>query len=200
MAGRARFQALKEELSQRTAQTFLLDADPEAKTHLDYVCDWLEDGRTMKQLAQDLTDTLGFELSATRLKAYLLEAFGDQTHDRLDQARKGAADAYAETAIAIADEDAETTVAVSRNASRMRSRQWLAERYNPQRYGQAKGLSLTINTGQLHLEALRIRPLDIGQVGAVRAGVGAEPRARLIEPGSDSAGVVVAGNEGENAA
>ena len=35
------------------------------------------------------------------------------------------------------------------------TRQWMAERYNPSKYGQSKGVSVSVTVGSLHLDALR---------------------------------------------
>lgn len=212
MAGRARFKALQEELERRTRETFLLEKDADSKTHLDYVCDWLENGQTAKELAQELEDTLGFEFSSTRLKAYLTECFGPQVDDRLDEARRKGAPHHAELSLAAVTKDASTNVDVSRNASIARTHQWMAEKYDGQKYGNHKH-SVTINVGSLHLDALRSRPAmasstqvtGAGQQGqrlelAPVASVSLPAPARLIgvnvTQDGDSAGVLVSAGQG----
>ena len=156
MAGRARTKALAEELDSRSLVYF--DGD-ETKTALDYVCECVESGQTLKELASDLSTALEHEVTYARLMAVLREAHGaEQTEQALDASRTRASHSLAETALELVDAPADSNVDVSRAASRARTRQWMAERYNPKQYGQSKGVSVSVSIGSLHLDALRARP------------------------------------------
>lgn len=151
MAGRARHNALKAELERRTRDLF--DDDPNA-SHLDFVCEWIECGQTGRELAASIQ--IGHEVTYARLLAYLRECFGEQlTEERLDASRLRASHQMAEMALELVDATAYTAVDVARAASRARTRQWLAERWNPQQYGQQKGVNVTLNVATIHLDALR---------------------------------------------
>lgn len=164
MAGRARTRALQEEL-QRRAVLVLSQGEDHAPTMLDYVADRIESGETIKELALDLTDTLGDVVTYARIMAVLRAEHGDDAVEaRLDASRKRASHCLAEDALAIVDQEVDSNVDVARAASRARTRQWLAEKWNRQQYGQDKGVSLHITTGSLHLDALRAAPASLPAV------------------------------------
>jgi hypothetical protein len=161
MAGRARTKALAELLDTRAAEYFEIDYingdDP--RSSLDYVCEWVESGNTLKELAASLSTELEHEVTYARLMAVLREQHGAQACDAaLESSRRRASHSLAETAMELVDAPADSNVDVSRAASRARTRQWMAERYNPQQYGQSKGVSVTVTVGSLHLDALRAVP------------------------------------------
>lgn len=166
MAGRARTHALAEALAERTKDYFELTEILTEDTHstLDYVADWIESGNTLKELSAELTVELGHEVTYARLMAVLRETHGaDGTDQRLSASRARASHSLAETALELVDASAETQVDVSRAASRAKTRQWMAERYNPREYGQQKGVSVSLSIGSLHLDALRaVSPIVTG--------------------------------------
>ena len=57
--------------------------------------------------------------------------------------------------MALSDAPAESSVDIARNGLMVRSRQWIAERWNPQQYGQAKQTNVSISLTSLHLTALQ---------------------------------------------
>lgn len=157
MAGRARSKALRECLDSRAADYF--DADDTPHTSLDYVCDWVESGKTLKELAADLTTELEHDVPYARLIATLREQYGETTvEERLEASRVRASHPMAEEALSLVDAPADSNVDVSRAASRARTRQWLAEKWNRKAYGQDKGVSVSVSIGSLHLDALRSMP------------------------------------------
>lgn len=165
MAGRARTKALLDALQARTRDYFeVTDAvsDDEPHTILDYVADWIESGNTIKELAADLTTTLDHEVTYARIMAVLRAEHGSESTDlALDASRARASHSLAETAMEIVDAPADSNVDVSRAASRARTRQWMAERYNPAKFGSQKGVSLNVSIGSLHLDALRAVPARV---------------------------------------
>lgn len=156
MAGRPRRNALAGELEHRAAQVPLVEGEA-ACTPLEYVCLWLEGGQTLKALAADIEAVLHIEVSATFIERTLRR---DEVNvdSAIEAARMRSSHSYAESAIALVDEPADTNVEVSRAASRARARQWLAEKYNPRAYGSSKDVSVSISIGSLHLAALQAVP------------------------------------------
>jgi len=160
MAGHSRRAAVLAELERRTRDTFGEadddSADTPAPTPLDYVCHWLENAGTLKALAAEIEAKLHVEVSPSFLQRCLWARHGEgETDSAISQARVRASHMYAEDALAIVDEPADTQVEVSRAASRARSRQWLAEKYNPRAFGASKEANVTINIGSMHLAALQ---------------------------------------------
>jgi hypothetical protein len=160
VAGRARTNAIADALDSRVASYFEPeDGDPQY-TRLDYVCCWLAEGKTVKSLAQELTDSLHFEVWAETLLRQLRRDYGEGAVDSaLDAARARASHSLAEEALDLVDKaDRDSSSAVSKAQAQARSRQWMAERYNPGRFGSNKGVSVSISVSDLLLDALRARP------------------------------------------
>ena len=156
MAGRARFRALAVELERRTRESFEDVPHAEPATALDFVAEWIESGQTCKTLALDLSLATHTEVTYPRLMAYLRDCFGESKRDTiLDAARVRASHSLAEDAIDIVDAAGDTSAEVAKAASRAKSRQWMAERYNPARFGVQRGTTISISVGSLHLDALR---------------------------------------------
>lgn len=170
MAGRARFHALKAELERRTRDIFEDDAD---KNHLDYVCERVENATTTKAVAAELSVSLGHEVTFARMMAYLRECFGDaETDQRIASARTRASHLLPEEGKELVDAAGLTPAEVAKAGQQARQRNWMAERYNPQAYGQSKGVSVSISIGSLHLDALRAAPRIV--TGAVQSAIEAQ--------------------------
>lgn len=175
MAGRARANALREELAKRLAEYFEPEEGEPQPTALDYVCARVEGGTTTKALAQELTQSIGYEVDYAMLIRHLSAAFGaERTDQEIDTARARASHLHVETALEIVDEPQHDAAGVSRAASRARQRNWMAERQNRKGYGQDKGVSVSISVGSLHLDALR----------AATARVSAVPEQHALPSGS----------------
>lgn len=165
MAGRARTQALKAELQRLTIDYFDIDPVDVAigsqtmPSHLDYVCAQVESGVSTTKQAENLKDALGFDVSYERLIAYLREEHGKEAVDAaLRSARSRASHCLAESALDLVDAPQTDSVGVQRARNRAHSRHWLAERYNPEAFGQSKGVNVSISVTQLHLQALQATP------------------------------------------
>lgn len=168
MAGRARLQALKDELDHRSKDYFDVDEvdikvnNAQTPTHLEYVCARVEDGTTTKALCKEISATIGYELTYDRLMRYLRDAFGPElAAQELDSARVRASHCMAEQALEIVDAPAYDSVTVQQARARANQRNWMAERYNPSRFGQQKGVSVNVSIGSLHLDALRSRQAKV---------------------------------------
>ena len=168
MAGRARLAALAELLDSHTLEYF--DIDPvdiaigtaTTPTHLTFVCARIESGTTAKQLAKELSEPLGYELTYERLARYLRERFGQEmVSASLDEARQRASHCYAEEALEIVDAPAYDSVTVQQARARAAQRNWLAERYNRKAFGQSKDVSVNVTVTSLHLDALRSRQVEV---------------------------------------
>jgi hypothetical protein len=162
MAGRARTKALIEELEKRCRE----DASEDTPmSSLDYACEWISSGQTLKALAKDLTDTLHDEVTYGRLMAVLRVQHGEQVVEAsLDLARTRASHCLAEESLELVDAYADTTLDVNRAQSRAKSRQWLAQAWNSAKYGQQKGVSVNVTVGSLHLDALRAVPARVATI------------------------------------
>jgi hypothetical protein len=164
MAGRARYIALTDELNRRVADTFDPEpADQHQPNALDYVCHWMESGKTAKGLAADLSAKLAFDVDYAMLLRYLRNTFGEgATESAMDVSRARASHSLAEDALELIDAaDKDSSSAVSKASSQARSRQWMAERYNPSRFGQKTQQTVSISIGALHLEALKAHPKNV---------------------------------------
>jgi hypothetical protein len=150
MAGQPLKQALIRALEQRTRQLF--EDEPEA-THLDYVENWQAAGKTINALGAEIS-TPGFDIDGEFIGRYLRKAFGSETTiERLKRARERGAERMVDKALDVADKADEDNVQVSR--LQVATLQWTAERWNRDQFASnAKG-SVTINIGQLSLEAMR---------------------------------------------
>lgn len=157
MAGQARQRAIEAYLEAKARDVFELEPTDKAD-HLAYVCYQIENGITLKALAEAVQARLGFEVSASMLRRHIARRYGsEETDAALDEARARASHTLADESLAIVDAEALTPQEVSRAASRARSRQWLAERYNPAKYGNTKQTNVSISIGGMHLDALRAR-------------------------------------------
>lgn len=160
MAGRARTNAILDSLEKRRRDHFEDDSD---STTLDYLCEWIANGHTLKALAQELTDELHFEVWAESLHRIIRRQFGDDRADKaLTEARARASHGFAEEALELVDRaDDTSSAAVSKASSQARSRQWLASKWNRKDYGDDKGVSVNVSISSLHLDALRSRHMEV---------------------------------------
>lgn len=156
MAGQPRRKALIAEIERRTREQF---EDDDAKTHVDFVCDWLESGRTMLDLTKELNKKLKFETPVTygSVSKYFRE-LTDTAEARMHAARTKGSYAIADSTADIADEKVETKEDAARARNRINSRQWLAEKFNREQFGQPRpGTTVNISMAGAHLDALRLR-------------------------------------------
>jgi hypothetical protein len=155
MAGKPKRRAMIAELEKRTRQRF--DENEEGEhTPLDYVCDYIEDRGTLIGLAVDLSNKLGFAVSAPSITNYLRAEY-TESESRLSESRARASHLLAEESITLLDVDAETMVEASQRRDRSKARQWLAGKWNREMYESQKGVNVAISIGGLHLDALRAR-------------------------------------------
>jgi hypothetical protein len=166
-----------ERMKNEWAQT--QDVEPMTLTALDYAVSYVASGGTLTQLATDVSKALEWDISRDMLMRYLGEGQPDARR-RFEDARSTGAHGLVEQAIQIADE-ANTSDKEHLAKAKMRAdaRLWTAERWNRKDMGKAPDVQITVNHNTLHLDALRVRQLQLAeQRNALPA---SEPvRARLI--------------------
>jgi transposase len=74
----------------------------------------------------------------------------------LTRTRARAADNLAASTLAIVDDVAEEANAIAKARARVDARKWVASKWDPAKYGDSKGMSVNIDLGQLHLQAVKI--------------------------------------------
>lgn len=155
MPGQPRKRALVAALERRARETFE-DGDKhpaDQATHLDYVCVWVESGRTMLSLMREIEGETGYSFPAAMLGNYLRMTFPDATA-RLDAARDVGAHAMLDETIDIADDDDDA----QRARNRIAVRQYVAGSWNPRTSPKRVEAAASMMTaGAMLLEALRSR-------------------------------------------
>lgn len=155
--------------------------DGDEHTALDYVVHWLESGLTLRALArkidESLTPRLNPPLGDNTIARALKRGFGEAASTAaLATARRKGAVAKVEESEEISDEPVASSEDAARQRSRIASRQWQAERYDRDQFGQPKqGVTVTVNVAAMHLDALRRREV-------ARAHVIPSTEAEILEP------------------
>jgi terminase small subunit-like protein len=126
-----------------------LYADIEEQGGLDSVFDALADGALVRELAAKFGVSRGWFGWALKRTPELRK--------RWEEAIAARANAMAEDAIDIADNAPETPAGVQKAKLRAELRQWLAATDNA-RYRRAQAPLVHVTIGELHLDALRLRP------------------------------------------
>lgn len=115
----------------------------------EFVYEWIVGGGTLSSLAEDLQISRGFV--SRKLNA------NPDYRRALDDARRDAAYTMADESLEIAENMGRTDttmVQVAAGREQIKVRQWLAGVYNADRFA-PKGNNVTINIGDMHLDALR---------------------------------------------
>ena len=140
---------MREELERRAAKN--------EQTVLEYAVEWLENGKTLVQLAESINKKLETDedyVTRSMISRYLNNEL--QGTQELEAARGIGAHGMAESAITVIDEAAETREEIARNKNRADLRIRLAGFLNPQ-YKDQRGaqVNVQINDGRAHLDAMR---------------------------------------------
>lgn len=154
MAGRAKRQALREELVRRA----IVELGEEA-TPLDYVIERIAAGTSLKELTEELNATSPYQFYPAQVKAVCGEYARDESEleERFRGARAIAAELFVEESKSLADNVIPTKEHVAKAKLQISTRQWIAERYNRDAFGQPKQ-QVSISIGSLHLDSLRKAP------------------------------------------
>jgi hypothetical protein len=131
---------------------------------LDYAYNHVANGGTIVGLANLVGLEIGLPISRSFLSG-ILNNLNDDARMRLEAARRESASALAEQTTEIADAAEAFPASIAKAGLQVRTRQWLAERFAPEQFGQKSSVAVTANVGQLMLEALRV-PVD--QLRAIR--------------------------------
>lgn len=162
MAGQPKKRAMAAELTKRTSDAVVDGLLGDGATILDYAEQWVASGKTLLALADEIGEAIGQDVMREALSRYLHTTFGPEANVRLEAARRHGAHGLAERALVIVDEkqDSREGVARAKNRSDMRLR--IAGYWNRAEYGEQRQAGVTINVGNLHIDALRARPLSHG--------------------------------------
>lgn len=141
------------ELARRTAEMDSLGA-----TALDYAVDWIESGKTLRRLTEEMSDKTGHEFSRASVGRYL-ESLAPDAARRLETARRAGAHALVDDALEIVDatEGEESREAIASAKLRADQRTWTAERWNRDDLGQRQTTQVNVTIAALHIDALRRR-------------------------------------------
>jgi len=151
MAGKPKEARIVAALTKRAASELGPDSTP-----LDYVCTFLAGGKMFPDLAASLAAELNEPVSR-QLVSGAAHALSADAKERIATARRECAIALVEDTITIADEAQETTGAAAKARLQIGSRQFFAERFNPEQFGTMKP-QVSVSIGTLMLEALRQPP------------------------------------------
>lgn len=129
---------------------------------LDYVCEWVAGGQTMRDLVRDVNVTTKLDLN---LDTTLLSSYVNATKEgkqKMIQARAAAAHILAEQGMEILDDADEDRDAIAKAKGRAEYRRWLAGAWNREAYGQQQAqVSVNVNLAQLHIDAMRKREIPV---------------------------------------
>jgi hypothetical protein len=130
----------------------------DGSSELDYVLHWLRDGGTILSLAARLQNEMGESVSRSFLSGSVHRLSRD-AKDQIEAARRDGAHALIEQTITIADQTPPTANDAHKAKLAIGVRQWMAERYNREDFGNARP-DVVISLGTLHLDALRQRAIS----------------------------------------
>ena len=160
------------ELERRAA-----DMENGDETPLDYACEWIGSGKTILQLAKDLSYAIN--KSDDYIRRFMLSGYLNGLEDgpeRLEDARRQGAGGLADQSLEVVDEEVSSKEDVSRNRNRADHRLRLAGFWDRATYGESKqaGVNVQLNFGDLHLDALRQRAMPEAAAAPPELGPGEE--------------------------
>lgn len=129
-------------------------------TALDYVCYRIENGSTMREMAEELTAVLDYTVRSglVRAAAVLGHEAGAAT-ERLTLARARGAHELVEEAKTIIDNVAPDRDAIAKAKEQVNVRQFIAKGWNRADWGEQRQQVTNVTIGSLHIEALRSHKL-----------------------------------------
>jgi hypothetical protein len=159
MAGRPKHRALVAELAGRAAEM-----DTDGASQLDYVIDWVASGRTLLELANEISKTTKLDITREMVSRYV-NGLEEGAAEKIASARQRGASAMVEEAKVIVDEKIETREEGVRAKNRAEIRMWLGERFDRAAFGAPKQQAVQVNVNVLHLDAMRQRVVSSVIVG-----------------------------------
>lgn len=185
MAGQPKKRAMIAELSKRA-----LEECGDAEAHLEYVVDWVKGGKTLVELASDLSVSLHMrividgsifeDITARMVTKHLNTKYPETAGAELAAARREGAHGMVAQAMQIADEVPADREQIAKAKLRVDTRLWAAERWNRDELGKAPEVALQLNINALHLDAMRVQRIPAKESAASIAGARA-----FIIPTSD---------------
>lgn len=135
------------------------EEQPDIYDPLDYVQSWVEAGNTLVQLAVDISEEVGFDISRAMVMRFLAEGRkANEVESRLAEARKPGGHAMLEQAVGIIDA-APTHDKEQLKKAELRAaiRERVAGMWNRAELGKQPDVSIVVNHNVLHLDAMRRR-------------------------------------------
>lgn len=135
----------------------------DANAVIEYVEDYVASGKTLTDLAKSISAVCRTHVMRESLSKFI-HSLGEngEIEARLLRARARGAHSIAEETLVIADEADEDDVQVA--ALKVKTRQWLAGKWNRDEFAEQKGTNVSISFNSLHLDALRTRATAVGSV------------------------------------
>lgn len=169
MAGQPKKRVVAAELERRAQE--IADERTPSPTILDYAEHYVSSGSSLAKLADEIGGALGMDVQREMVRRLVYACDEERAEERLTRARTRGADGLAEQAVDLIDLAPLERDAISKARAQSEVRQWLASRWNRERYGDSKAPSVVISIGSLHLDALRARPAH-AQLAPVENGSG----------------------------
>lgn len=195
MAGRPRRRAMIAELTRRCIEEY----DGDGERHLDYVAEWVEDGKTILELAKDMSESIprsdelgSIEIKGAWITRHLINQHGKVAYDqRMKEARTISSYAMLDDARDIADDDTlNDRDKIARAKLRIDQRQWTAERFNKELGTKHVDVNANMNVQSMHLDALRARSIAKAEARALtsesEAAEDIAPARAFISSGAES--------------
>lgn len=168
MAGQPLKRKIIEELDRRAIA--LSEERGEPLGALDVVHDWVAAGRTMKDLLFELGRAVGHRFTESNGMLTVWVNSTPEGRAMLAQARELAAHELAEETVDILDRADEDKSALMKAKLRAENNRWLASKWNRKDYGETPPtVALSFDIGQLHIDAMRQRRIEMGDVSPTLA-------------------------------
>jgi len=127
---------------------------------LDYVCDRIEGGATLRELALEVTAVLDFVVRSPLVRAAAVEGHeAGAATERLQAARARGAGEMVEEAKELLDNVAPDRDAIAKAKAQSEVRTFIASRWNRSEWGEAPKQVTNVSIASLHINALRSHKL-----------------------------------------
>ena len=135
----------------------------EDATALDWVCSWIEDGRSINAMHVYVGER--FEELSRPWLSRCIHSLGPNAGERIAEARQRGTHVLVEDAQQIADSTSHDTSREAIASAKLRTEilLWRAKAYNRAELGE-KAASISISLPQLHLDAMRARNVSLAAV------------------------------------
>lgn len=133
-----------------------------APTPVDYAVWWIEGGKTILQLAQAVSEDLGFEVPRQAVSRILNESEGPEGARRIATARVAGSHSVAESTLTTVDSSGRTREDIQHARLKADAQRWLAGAWNRDEYGTSSKAQVTVNitSGSALLDMIRVREVE----------------------------------------